>query len=185
MTGDFGRVLGVRPGEGRPASLLFFYLFLMIGAYIMGQAVGDALFLSVFPRHLPYAMIGSAMVIGFFVSAYIRLSHRVRLESLITGTLLFFSLSFIVFWWATQYPYRIVYLLVYAWVYAMGAMGPMMGWTLANYTLTTREARRLFGFIGAGAILGATFVGFFTADVMNHGHLRPKTLLLVMAFLVA
>src|SRR5439155_7843897 len=138
----------------------------------------------VFPKHLPYAMIGSAVVSGVFVSAYIRLSHRVRLQSLIIVTLLFFSLSFVVFWWAVRYSYRGVYLLIYAWVCAMGAMGPMMGWTLANYTLTTREARRLFGFIGAGAILGATFVGFFTADVINHGHLRPKTLLLVVALLL-
>ena len=64
MTGNLGRALGVRRGEAGPASLLFFYLFLMIGAYIMGQAVGDALFLSVFPKHLPYAMIGSAVVSG-------------------------------------------------------------------------------------------------------------------------
>src|SRR5690242_9035326 len=132
MNGDLGRALGVRRGEAGPASLLFFYLFLMLGAYIMGKSVGDSLFLAVFPKHLPYAMIGSAVVIGVFISAYIRLSHRLRLETLINCTLLFFSVSFVVFWWAVQYSYRPVYLLIYAWVYAIGAIGPMMGWTLAN-----------------------------------------------------
>jgi len=60
----------------------------------------------------------------------------------------------------------------------------MMGWTLANYTLTTREARRIFSLIQLGPILGGVFIGFFTADVMHHGHLRPNTLLLVVALIL-
>ena len=31
-----------------------------------------------------------------------------------------------------------------------GALTPAQVWTLANYVLTPREARRLFGFVGAG-----------------------------------
>jgi AAA family ATP:ADP antiporter len=174
----------MRRDEVGPASLLFLYLFLVIGAYLMGQAVGDSLFLSVYPKHLPYAMIGSAITIGAFVSAYIRLSHRLRLEPLIITTLLFFALCFAGFWWLTHFASRWVYMLVYVCVYAAGAMGPMMGWTLANYALTTREARRLFAFIGAGAILGGTAVSFLTADVVSRGHVRPQTLLLAISFIL-
>jgi AAA family ATP:ADP antiporter len=177
-------MFSMRREEVGPTSLLFFYLFLMIGAYLMGQAVGDALFLNVFPKHLPYAMIGSAITIGAFVSVYIRLSHRLRLELLIIASLLFFALCFACFWWLTRFPSRWVYLLVYIWVYAAGAMGPMMGWTLANYVLTTREARRIFAFIGAGAILGGTLVSFITADVVTHHLVQPKTLLLAIAFML-
>src|SRR5579864_8631491 len=97
MIAQMERVFSLRRSELSPASLLFFYLFLIIGAYIMGQAVGNALFLEVFPKHLPYAMIGSALTIGVFVSAYIRLSHRLRLERLVTGTLVFFAISYAVF----------------------------------------------------------------------------------------
>jgi len=185
MIAQMERVFSLRRSELGPASLLFFYLFLIIGAYIMGQAVGNALFLEVFPKHLPYAMIGSALTIGVFVSAYIRLSHRLRLERLVTGTLVFFAISFAGFWWLTRLHFRPVYLLVYVWVYAMGAMGPMMGWTLANYVLTTREARRIFGFIQLGSILGGIFVGFFTADVMGHHRLQPRGLLLIVALILA
>ena len=178
------RMFSMRRDEVGPASLLFFYLFLTIGGYMMGQAVGNALFLSVFPKHLPYAMIGSAIAIGAFVSAYIRLSQRLRLEPLIIATLLFFALCFVCFWWLTHFPSRWVYLLVYVWVYAVGAMGPMMGWTLANYVLTTREARRIFAFIGSGGILGGTFVSFFTADAVSRGHVRPQTLLLAIPLIL-
>jgi len=182
MISHVQRMFNLRRDEAGPASLLFFYLFLVIGAYLMGQAVGDSLFLSVYPKHLPYAMIGSAITIGAFVAAYIRLSRRLRLEPLIIATLLFFALCFACFWWLTYFRARWVYLLIYVCVYAAGAMGPMMGWTLANYVLTTREARRIFSFIGAGAILGGTFVSFFTADVVSRGHVRPQTLLLAISF---
>ncbi len=184
MVAHMERMFSMRRNEFGPASLLFFYLFLIIGAYIMGQAVGNALFLEVFPKHLPYAMIGSALTIGVFVSAYIRLSHRLRLERLVTGTLMFFAVSFVGFWWLTRLQFRPVYMLVYVWVYAMGAMGPMMGWTLANYVLTTREARRIFGFIQLGSILGGILLSFFTADVVSHKRLGPRTLLLVVAMIL-
>ena len=35
-------------------------------------------------------------------------------------------------------------------------------WTLANYLLTTRQAKRLFGLIGGGGILGGICSGFYT-----------------------
>jgi AAA family ATP:ADP antiporter len=130
-------------------------------------------------------MIGASLTSGAFVPAYIRLSQRLRLELLIDTTLLFFALSFASFWWLTHLAFRYVYFLIYVLVYAVGAMGPMMGWILANYMLTTREARRVFAFVGAGGILGGTFVSFFTADAVSHGHMRPQTLLLAISFILA
>jgi len=177
------KTLNVRRDELAPASLLFLYLFLMIGCYIMGQSVFDAMFLNVFPKNLPHAIVATALIVGAFASVYIRLSHRLRLETLVISSLVFFALSFVLFWWLTVFETRWVYLLIYMWVYLAGVMGPTMGWTLANCVLTTREARRLFGFIGAGAVLGAPCAGFITADVTGHGRLRPETLLLVMAAL--
>jgi len=175
------RVLNVRRGEFTPASLLFLYLFLAIGCYLMGASVGDAMFLSAFPTYLPHVIIATAPAVGIFISIYVRLSHRVRLELLIIGSLLFFALSFAFFWWLTLVSGKWAYPFIYIWVYMTGALAPAMGWTLANYSLTTREARRVFGFIGAGASLGAPCAGFLTADLTRHGHVRPETLLLVIA----
>jgi AAA family ATP:ADP antiporter len=175
------KTLNVRRDELAPASLLFLYLFLTIGCYIMGQTAGVGMFLKVFPNYLPHAMVGTALLVGLFASVYIRLAHRVRLQALIIGSVLFFSLCFLLFWGLTRFQSRWVYLLIYMWVYLAGAMGPTMGWTLANCALTTREARRLFGFIGAGAVLGAPCAAFITADVVGHHRLLPETLLLVMA----
>jgi AAA family ATP:ADP antiporter len=185
MIDPLGKLISLRRSEVGVASLLFFYLFLMIGAFMMGQAVGDALFLAVFPKQLPDAMIGSALAVGALVAVYIRLSSRLRLESIIIGTLLVFALLFAGFWLLALLQLPWVYLLVYIFVYAMGAMGPMMGWTLANYVLTTREARRIFGFIGAGAILGGTVTSFITADALRQGRLLPQSLLVAIALMLA
>ncbi len=178
------KILNVRRDEFTPAFLLFFYLFLMISFFMMGKAVGVALYLNAFPNQLPQAMIATSLVIGIFVSLYIRLSHRLRLELLIVGTLIFFGLSFALFWWLTRFHGKGVYALIYIWVYMVGAMGPTMGWTLANYVLTTREARRVFGLIGAGGILGGTFGGFVASDVTKHHHATPEALLLALGLIL-
>lgn len=175
------KALNVRRDEFGAASLLFLYLFFIIAAYIMGQSVGKAMYLNAFARYLPHAIIATALVVGIFASVYIRLSHHLRLGLLIIGSLLFFALSFVVFWWLTRLRVTWVYPLIYIWVYLAGAMGPTMGWTLGNCLLTTRQARRVFGFIGAGAILGAPCAGLFVADVIRAGHMRMETVLLVVA----
>jgi AAA family ATP:ADP antiporter len=185
VTNYLENALNVRRNEFTPASLLFIYLFLIIGCYVMGQAVGVSLFLNAYPKSLPHAMIATAIVVGVFASVYIRLSRRIRMEFLMIGSLLFFASSFALFWWLTRSSGKWVYLLIYIWVYMTGAMGPTMGWTLANFALTTREARRIFGFIGAGAVLGGPCAGFITADALRHGRVRPETLLLVMVLCLA
>ena len=185
MIEHVGRIFSMRRSEVGPATLLFFYLFLVTGAYLMGQAVGDAMFLTVFPRHLPYAMIGSALMAGTFVAVYIRLSVRVRLEWLMVSTLLFFALSFASFWGLIRLQKNWACLLVLVWVYSAGAILPMMGWTLANTILTTREARRIYGLIGAGALLGGALVSLTTADMVHHRRLAPQTALLAIVLILA
>jgi AAA family ATP:ADP antiporter len=175
------KALNVKREELAPAALLFLYLFFAIGCYMMGQTVGDALFLSAFPTYLPHGIIATAVVVGIFTSVYIRMSHRLRLEWVVIGSLLFFALGFAVFWWLARFSGEWVYPLLYTWVYTVGGLAPAMGWTLANHCLTTREARRVFGFIGAGAILGAPCAGFLSAALTSRAQVRPETLLLVIA----
>ena len=127
MGGYLERALNVRRGECTPASPIFLYLFLIIACYAKGRVVGSAMFLSVYPTYLPHAIVATAAVVGVFASIYIRLLHRVRLETLIVASLLFFASSFALFWWASRFDGRTVYPLVYIWVYMAGAMRPTMG----------------------------------------------------------
>ena len=52
-------------------------------------------------------------------------------------------------------------------------------WTLANFVLTTREAKRLFGLVGSGGILGGIFGGFLSNSLADR--LGTESLLAVLA----
>jgi AAA family ATP:ADP antiporter len=184
MTTYLEKAFNLRHREFTPASLLFLFLFLAIGCYIMGHTVGDALFVSAFPKYLPHVIIATAVAVAGLTSVYIRLSHRLRVERLMVYSLLFFGVGLALLWSMIHYEGKWAYPLLYIGVYTIGAMAPTMGWTLANYVLTTREAKRVFGFVGGGAALGAPCAGFVTADVLHQGTVRPETLLLVMAVLM-
>ena len=47
-----------------------------------------------------------------------------------------------------------LFVAIYIWVGALSVLVPAQVWMLANYMMTTREAKRAFGLIGGGAILG-------------------------------
>ena len=67
--------------------------------------------------------------------------------------------------WPAARPAAWLFPVVYVWVGIFGVLAPAQVWTLANYVLTPREARRLFGFVGAGATLGATVGGVLSSAV--------------------
>src|SRR3954469_8108148 len=156
------RVLGIRPGELERGALLFSYLFLVIGSFVAGKATRDALFLFRFSaRQLPYVDIAVALLVGVWVAIYTRVGQHVSVRTLISGSLVFFASNSLLFWYlshAHEGPW--VLPIVYVWVGMFGVIAAAQVWTLANYVLTTREAKRLFGFIGSGAISGNIVGGF-------------------------
>src|SRR5215208_5261582 len=164
------RVLGIRPGELERGFLLFAYLFLVIGSFVAGKATRDALFLYRFSaRQLPYVDIAVALLVGVWVAIYIRLGQHVSVRTLISGCLVFFASNSLLFWYLSH-RHEAPWLLpvVYVWVGMFGVIAAAQVWTLANYVLTTREAKRLFGFIGSGAISGNIVGGF----VVQHSATR-------------
>jgi AAA family ATP:ADP antiporter len=67
------------------------------------------------------------------------------------------------FWGLAHYHFHLTWLfpVFYIWVKVFGVLAPTQIWTLANYVLTTREAKRVFGMVGGGAIAGWIFAGYF------------------------
>ncbi len=156
------RLLNLRPGDFKRGSLIALYYFLVISSYVIGQSARDALFLAHFtPAQLPYVEFAMAVVVGPLIAAYIRIGRHVDLRNLVIGSLMPFALSGLLLWWiASRHPLPWVYPIIYVWVGIFGVLGTMQVWTIANYVLTTREAKRLFGLIGGGGILGGIFGGF-------------------------
>ncbi len=178
------RALNLHPGDLGRGMLLCSCLFLIISSYVTGRVARDALFLARFQAvQLPYADISIAALIGFVVAGYVYLSRHVSLRALLVGSQLFFASNCVLFWMLGHY-YHLIWLfpIFYIWVGIFGVLAPTQVWTLANYALTTREAKRVFGIVGGGAIAGWIFAGFFSKTVAQaYG---TESLLLGMAALL-
>jgi len=160
----FDRVLQVRRGERARTAYLFLYLFLVVGSYVVTKSTRDALFLGRYPpSRLPLADMASAAAVALVMSVYLRLGSRTTVRTTLVRTLLAFSATSIAFWalsvWVDP-PWLLPVLYVWAGVY--GVLLPAQVWTLANCVMTTREAKRLVGVVGSGAICGWIVGGLLT-----------------------
>ena len=188
------RVLGLTPRELGRALPLGAYLFLTMAGSVASKAARDAMFLDRFPAtSLPYVDIAVAVLVGLIAGVYIRLGIRTNLRNVQMASLLSFAATAVLFWWAVREPLgragapdgdAVVFVLVYIWVGALSVLVPTQVWTLASFVMTTREAKRAFGLIGAGAILGWILGGLATREmVVRYG--TESTLLWVAATLAA
>lgn len=174
------RTLQLRPGDFRRGLPLFSYYFLIIASAQIGQIARDALILDRFSAlQLPYLDITIAILIGMVVAVYIRLGRRTTLRNLLVGSLCFYVVTVVALWWAIHfYQPSWVFLVLYVWIGIMGALAPAQVWTLANFVWTTREAKRLFGMLGSGGILGGVLAGFISARITDA--FGAESLLLLM-----
>jgi AAA family ATP:ADP antiporter len=177
------RLLGMNARELRRAVPLFAYLFLTMAGTVASKAARDALFLERFRAvDLPYADIAISVLVGVVASAYIRAGVRVNLRTLQLSSLLLFAATAIGFWWWSTVPGQespTLFLAIYIWVGVLSVLAPAQVWMLANFVLTTREAKRAFGLVGSGAILGWIVGGLATRLAV--GQYGTEVLLLVTA----
>lgn len=180
------RSLNIHPGDLGRGTLLCTCLFLVISSYVIGKVAGAALFLARFPaKQLPYADIASSVLVALVVAGYVLIVRRVPFLNLLVCSLLFFATNCAVFWGLAHYHSGWNWLApaFYIWVKLFGVLAPTQIWTLANYVLTTREAKRVFGMVGGGAIAGWIFAGFFSKTIAKT--FGTETLLLGMALFLS
>ncbi len=180
MKGWLHRILNIDPEDLVRGLLLSSCLFLVISCYVIGKVARDALFLERFEAvQLPYADIASGILVGFVVAGYLRLGRHTSLATLLVGSQLLRASNCAAFWVLAHFYHPVwLYPVFYIWVGTFGVLAPTQVWTLANYLLTTREAKRVFGMVGGGAILGWVFAGFVSKSVA--GAFGTESLLLWM-----
>jgi AAA family ATP:ADP antiporter len=178
------RALNIHRGDLHRGVLLSSCLFLIISAYVIGKVARDALFLGEFAAvRLPYADIASGVLVGFVVVIYLRLGRRISLGTMLVGSPLIFAAFCMMFWFlAHYYQPRWLFPVFYVWVGIFGVLGPTQVWTLANYLLTTREAKRIFGMVGGAGICGWIFAGYISKMVTKS--FGTESLLLCMTALL-
>jgi AAA family ATP:ADP antiporter len=179
------RALNVRPGDLGRGSLLCACLFLVICTYKIGGVAGAALFLSRFQaKQLAYADISSSVLVALIIAGYVLIARRVLFRDLLVGSMLFFAATWALFWGLAHYYSHLIWIFpaLYVWVKIFGVLGATQIWTLANYVLTTREAKRVFGMVGGGAIAGGIFAGYLAKTLAKR--FGTESLLLAMTLFV-
>ncbi|MDX2180758.1 MAG: Npt1/Npt2 family nucleotide transporter [Bryobacteraceae bacterium] len=162
---DFRRsFFDVRPGEfGRTVPVALYLLFVLFAYYIL-KPVSRALFVNRFdPDKLPGLYILIAPAGGLLAYVYSRLTLKASLTTAVnwaTAVAIGFTVLMgylIKFEWVwTYYVFNI-------WVSMFSILMVTQGWVIAANVFNTREAKRLYGILGMGAVIGAGFGGTFTS----------------------
>lgn len=148
----------LREGEATTALLMFAYSFLAMTAYNIIKPVTRGLFISKLgPDNLPWVQFGAGVAIGLIMQVYTRVIAIVPRRWMIpvtqagmVGLLVVFYLLFMSF--PTAKPIAAGF---YVYGLILGILLTSQFWTLANDVYDARQAKRLFGLIGAGSTLGA------------------------------
>lgn len=159
------KLFDIREGEGVLVSLMFLFIFFLIASFLIVKPVRNSLFLINFGvEKLPYVFVLVALFSAVVASLYAKYSKKARLNSVIIITLLISIACLLVFWFLLHSGYQgpWFFYAFYIWVALFGVITGTQFWLLANHVYNAREAKRLFGFIGSGAISGGIFGGYLT-----------------------
>lgn len=178
-------LLPVRRGERQLTFTLFLHSLFAVGAFLTGRTVRDALFLANCDRStLAWMYVASAVGVTAAGLVYTRLATRLRRDVMALSTAGLFAVLFVAIWLLERLVHATwVYSALYVYVEVMGAMVLVQFWTLANELFNAREAKRLYGFIGAGGTVANIVIGLLAARVATT--LGTAALLIMCAVLLA
>lgn len=180
-------VADVRPGEGRPAvRLAAAFFFLTLPAYVIKAAKEGLILDALEPRHLPYAYLVTAVLIGFVVHFNTRLLDRLPRRRYITGTLVFFIACLPAFWLLFQTPglrRPVPALGFWFWADVFVATAVTQFWIMVNDALHPHQAKRLVGLFVSGGLLGGIAGSLLTSGLARV--IGTESLLLVCPALLA
>lgn len=187
--GAFRRAAKIGHGEGKLAFLAFSYLFLIAAPNTIINALRTTHFVWLMNvDKLPVAYLIAAVVTGLFVYLFSILQGRGSIFSIISWSLVFFSVSALVVHAILQTKFgqaSAVFPYVYwTWASLLIVVAITGFWMTVNEIYNPREARRLLGLLNTGGILGGIFGGLLVG-LFSRGALGQWLLPLASAMLFA
>jgi AAA family ATP:ADP antiporter len=156
------RRLGIdmRPGEESPAILLFLCFFLFITFQYATKSVRQSAFIDgLGTQNLPWVYLGVAICSYPLLRIYSRFADRMARHNLMIATCGVIALSLLLFYWLFQFSWWWIPAVLYVWISIAYVMTVSQFWSFSNHVLDPRQGKRLFGFIGAGGLLGGVAGG--------------------------
>ena len=151
------KLFNINQGEGFPTLILFLHFFAYVAISITGSAARDAYFLNMVDRkYLPLMFLAVAIVLSIVIEIYSRLSKNKDLSTIVSGT----GIIFIATLFAIQKNLEgWVIPFLYVWKDVIDAIIITQFWLIASQVFDPRQAKRLFGLLGAGGALAAIIIG--------------------------
>jgi len=173
------RVVDLKPGEEVTAVLFFLYFFLVTAPYYIIKSLRNANYLEhQGVNFLPLAYFLTAVLMGFIVNFHSRLQAKIPRRTLFLSSLVFFLLTIFLFWWLFLHNWKWVPLVFWVWANIFAIVLVTQFWILVSDVFNPREAKRLIGFIGSGAQLGAILGGLMAGSL---GKTKASDFLLLIA----
>jgi AAA family ATP:ADP antiporter len=173
----------VREGEGPRTLFMALYLLAVLFAYYILKPVSRAMFLARFNiDDLPYLYILIALVGGLLATLYTKVAVRTSLQAAVAWATAIAVACLVTFWWLLQLKLSWMLYVFNIWVSLFGVVLVSQGWLVAANVFDTREAKRLYGLVGLGAVVGAWTGSAFTSFTVKL--VGTDKLVLASAFLV-
>ena len=148
--------LPLRHGERVITSLMFLYIFGVMTFYYVLKPLRNSLFLTKFSsRELAYAYLLTAIFAGTLAALIFRLTRRLSPVRMMTVTNLGIIAMMLYFSWALGRQIENLPYIYFVFVQMVSGLTTAIFWLMAGYIYDSRQAKRLFPLLGAGAILGA------------------------------
>jgi AAA family ATP:ADP antiporter len=148
--------LVVRPDERRETSAAFLTLLGFVASHTMLETARDALFLAKVPAtHLPWVFISIAVLSLVIANIQHRISGRLdNRKALTVWTASAAAITF-AFWLFLPLLGSAGLYALYVWSGVLTTLIIAHFWTLLGNIFSITQARRLYGLIGAGSVIGA------------------------------
>ena len=176
------RLIAVRPGELEALGWAWLYIFSLLMSYYIMRPIREEMGIAGGVVNLPNLFIGTLIamvVLNVPFSALVRALPRV---SFISVTYRFFALNILAFalalWLADKAQTIWVGRVFFIWISVFNLYVVSVFWAMIVDVFDSEQGKRLFGFIAAGATLGAIVGSAVEVGLARH---VPQTALLVTA----
>jgi AAA family ATP:ADP antiporter len=182
---QLNRLAAIRSGEAATAWLMFAYSFLAMTAYnIVKPATRSTAISEMGADNLPYLQLAAGLLIGLLMQGYSGAAGRLPRRSVVPLTQGLLAALLVLFWVLLGTGNAWVPTAFYIFGLVLGLLLISQFWTLANDLYDSRQARRLFGFIGGGASLGGAMGAGITRTAVDLVGTRHLLLLGAVALLL-
>jgi AAA family ATP:ADP antiporter len=181
-----GRVLSIRPGEGRLVAWSALYIFCVLCAYYVIRPIRDTMGIGGGVHNLQWLFTGTLVCMVLANLPFSALSRTLPRARFITITYRFFTAQLLLFAivMTVSDPSQIVWVgrVFFVWVSVFNLFVVSVFWALVVDVFNTHQGKRLFALLAAGATCGAIVGSATTAELAKH--VSPAGLLLIAAALL-